>query len=78
MWANSSASERGPPVQYLVYTIRQFCKIHQLSESMYYKLKALGLGPVEMEVGARRYVTAESAARWRAAREVTTNTDIED
>jgi hypothetical protein len=51
------------------YSIKQFCLAHALSEAMYFKLKALGLGPDEMEVGRRRIISIEAAARWRAKRE---------
>jgi hypothetical protein len=36
---------------------------------MYYKMKALGLAPDEMEMGRRRGVSIESAAKWRRKRE---------
>jgi hypothetical protein len=60
---------RGPPVPAFALTVQQFCRAHQLSESMYYKLKDQGRGPVEMAYGRRRAISLESAARWRAARE---------
>ena len=37
---------------------------------MYYKLKAQGLGPDEMEMGRKRTVSVESAARFREQREI--------
>jgi hypothetical protein len=49
-----------------VYTIPEFCVAHQISESFYFKLKAEGLGPEEMELGSRRLISFESAKRWRA------------
>jgi len=51
------------------FTVQEFAKAHRLSVSMYYKLKAQGLGPVEMVVGSRRYVSVEAAERWRRERE---------
>jgi hypothetical protein len=36
---------------------------------MYFKLKTHGLGPREMAVGSRRYISFEAAADWRRARE---------
>jgi hypothetical protein len=59
---------RGPPA---AYSIRQFCQDHNISESMYFKMRAMGLGPREMQVGARRLISQESAAEWRRAREAT-------
>jgi hypothetical protein len=51
------------------YTITEFCEAHRISEAMYFKTRALGLGPDEMKVGTRRLISFESAARWRAKRE---------
>jgi hypothetical protein len=51
------------------YTIREFCAAHRLSVSMYFKLKNQGLGPREMAVGSRRYVSFEVATQWRRERE---------
>jgi hypothetical protein len=52
-----------------VYSRASFCKAHGLSESFYFKLRDQGLGPDEMRLGTRVFVTHEAAARWRAARE---------
>jgi len=54
------------------YTISSFCVAHDLSESFYHKIKALGLGPKEMRVGRRVLISHESAAAWRAEREAAT------
>ena len=51
------------------YTIPEFCAANRISESMYHKLKSLGLGPREMDVGRRRIITPEANAEWQAARE---------
>jgi hypothetical protein len=51
------------------YTIPEFCATNRISESMYHKLKSLGLGPREMDVGRRRIITPEANAQWQAARE---------
>jgi hypothetical protein len=63
---------RGPPVPPAWYSIREFCQAHRLSVSMFFKLRAQGLAPRETAVGARRYVSVEAAARWRAEREAAT------
>jgi hypothetical protein len=60
---------RGPPIPPAVFTVAEFAKAHRISISMFYKLRAAGLAPVEMKVGARRFISFESAARWRAERE---------
>lgn len=51
----------------LALTIRQFCDSHNISHAFYYELKKDGKGPREMEVGARRLISVEEAARWRKA-----------
>src|SRR5215831_6397986 len=51
------------------YTIPEFCAANRISASMYHKLKSLGLGPREMDVGRRRIITPEANAEWQAARE---------
>jgi hypothetical protein len=57
---------RGPPA---AYSIRQFCRDHNISESMYFKMRAMGLGPREMSVGTRKLISLEAAAAWRRERE---------
>src|SRR5262249_54657753 len=51
------------------YTIPEFCAANRISASMYHKLKSLGLGPREMDVGRRRIITPEANAEWQATRE---------
>jgi len=51
------------------FSVASFCVAHHISESFYYKLKNQGLGPREMQVGARILITHEAAADWRNARE---------
>jgi hypothetical protein len=67
----AGASDAGEPD---AYTIRQFCAKHGLSIAFYYKLKARGLTPAEIHLGARRLISRESAAAWRRAREAATAT----
>jgi hypothetical protein len=63
---------RGPPVPPAVFTIATFCVAHHISEAFYFKLKNQGLGPREMRIGSRVFVTFEAAAAWRTEREVAT------
>lgn len=56
----------GPP---LALSIAEFCRAHSISERMYFKLRAQGLGPVEMAVGTRRLISLEAAEQWRRERE---------
>jgi hypothetical protein len=51
------------------YTIPEFCKAHRISESMYFKLRAAGLGPREMRALRKVTISVEAAAEWRRARE---------
>jgi hypothetical protein len=69
---NAEAQEKLPPAPGMLgaYSIAQFCRAHNISEAMYFKLKAQGLNPDEMEVGRRRTISIESAARWRVQREI--------
>ena len=53
------------------FTIAEFCRAHRISQSMYFKMRNLGLGPREMAVGSRRLISQEAAAEWRKAREAT-------
>ena len=63
---------RGPPVPAACYTIATFCAAHHLSEAMFHKMREMGIGPRTMRVGRRVLISFESAAEWRAQREVTT------
>jgi hypothetical protein len=68
-----SPQARGPPDQGDdaaadrdgAFSIRSFCKRHEISESFFYKLRALGLAPAIMKVGARTLISREAAAAWR-------------
>lgn len=60
---------RGPPIAPLAFTIEQFCQLHQLSQSMYFKMREQGLGPQEMQYGRRRAISYEAAEHWRRERE---------
>jgi hypothetical protein len=51
------------------FSIRSFCKRHEISESFFYKLRALGLAPAIMKVGARTLISREAAAAWRRKHE---------
>ena len=51
------------------YSIDQFCMRHGFCRSVYYKQKAAGKGPREMQVGARKIISKEAAADWRRERE---------
>jgi len=54
---------------FAAFTIAEFCRAHRISQSMYFKQRALGLGPREMVVGTRKLISQEAATEWRKARE---------
>src|SRR5215469_3165639 len=53
---------RGPPVPPAMFTIETFCCAHHISESFFFKLKSDGLGPRELRLGSRVFITFESAS----------------
>jgi hypothetical protein len=66
-----SGKKRASPDQFQLgaYTIHAFCLAHGISLAMYFKMKAQGLGPDEMELGRKKAISVEAAARWRVQRE---------
>lgn len=53
------------------FTIKEFCEAHRLSEAMYYKIRAAGLGPREMRAMRKITISVEAAQQWRREREIT-------
>jgi hypothetical protein len=51
-------------------SIREFCRLHGISEDQFFKMAREKWGPRTMKVGARTLVSHEAAAEWRRAREV--------
>jgi hypothetical protein len=51
------------------FSIETFCLRHSISVPQYYKMRKLGLMPVEFRVGTRVLISKESAAAWRRERE---------
>jgi predicted DNA-binding transcriptional regulator AlpA len=49
-------------------SIREFCNRHSFSLSFFYLLEERGQAPRTMQVGGRRLISVEEAARWRAQR----------
>jgi hypothetical protein len=62
-------SSAKPKVPRAVYTIKEFCEAHRISEAMYYKLRDAGLGPREMRALRKVTISVEAAAAWRRERE---------
>ena len=42
------------------YSIPEFCEAHRISESMYYKIRAAGLGPKETRALSKIIITKEA------------------
>jgi len=47
------------------FSIREFCKLHDISRSLFYVLREKGEAPRVMKVGRRTLISAEAAAEWR-------------
>ena len=60
---------RTPGSPIAAYSVKEFCEAHGISEPYYYILRKKGLGPREMHVGRRNFISLEAAADWRRARE---------
>jgi hypothetical protein len=56
------------PLERAAYSIDQFCAAHGISRWTYYKMKKDGVGPREMRVGDRGFVSVEAAREWRERR----------
>jgi hypothetical protein len=52
------------------YSIETFCLRHSISIPQYYKMRKLGLTPIEFRVGTRVLISRESATVWRRQREL--------
>jgi hypothetical protein len=65
----SEDKNRGGRPNILALSIKEFCRLHSISEPMFYKLQMQGKGPDTMKVGARRLISIEAAAAWRRSRE---------
>ena len=49
-------------------SIPEFCALHGISLGFFYVLDKQGLAPRTLNIGTRRLITIEEAARWREAR----------
>jgi ABC-type phosphonate transport system ATPase subunit len=59
------------------FSIDEFCEAHRISRNTLYRQLAAGTGPRLMCVGARKLISVEAAADWRAAQEVPKRIDAE-
>jgi hypothetical protein len=49
----------------LAMSIREFCRLHGISEDQFFKMQREKWGPVTMKVGSRTLISTEAAAEWR-------------
>ena len=54
----------------LAMSIREFCRLHGISEDQFFKMQRQGWGPLTMKVGSRTLISHEAAEKWRREREV--------
>jgi hypothetical protein len=59
---------RSPVLPPSAMSIPEFCDRHRISQAFFYLLKERGQAPKIMELGHRRLITCEEAARWREER----------
>lgn len=52
-----------------LYGVDPFCKRHNISRALLYKLWAEGKGPRRIKIGSRTFISAEAAADWRRSLE---------
>ncbi|HXM80401.1 MAG TPA: hypothetical protein VN929_00575 [Burkholderiales bacterium] len=52
-------------VQKQSFSIQEFCKLHDISRSLFYVLREKGEAPRVMKVGRRTLISVEAAAEWR-------------
>jgi predicted DNA-binding transcriptional regulator AlpA len=50
-------------------SINEFCALHGISPSLYFKISAAGEGPKTFKIGRRTLITESAAAEWVASRE---------
>ncbi len=46
------------------YTINEFCEMHSISRSMFYKLQKIGQAPAFIKVGRRTLITQSAIQSW--------------
>ena len=60
-----TAKRQADPAECLVFSIKTFCVVHDISRPTLYKLWADGCGPEFMQVGRRVLIPREAATAWR-------------
>jgi predicted DNA-binding transcriptional regulator AlpA len=65
MSRKSRRRRRQPPPELDCLSIDQFCERHGISRPHYYRLRAQGLTPDEIQLGTRVLIAKEAAEVWR-------------
>ena len=60
-------------IQKQSFSISEFCKLNDISRSLFYLLRVKGKAPRVMKVGRRTLISVEAAAEWRKDMEQMTN-----
>ena len=55
------------------YTVQEWCAARRISLAMFYKMKALGIGPKTHNAGRRRLISPAADAEWLREREAESN-----
>jgi predicted DNA-binding transcriptional regulator AlpA len=56
------------PVQE-AFSVLEFCQVHGISKSLFYKLRQEGRGPKTIKLGRRTLITRQAATEWRTSLE---------
>jgi predicted DNA-binding transcriptional regulator AlpA len=48
-----------------LYTVLEFCRMHQISKAMFYKLRKVGNAPNIIKIGRLTRISDESIGQWR-------------
>lgn len=51
-------------------SINDFCRLHGISQSFYFKLRRQGKAPQSFRVGRLRRISPDAAREWAAARQL--------
>jgi hypothetical protein len=58
-------SQNSPQINHGADSVDQFCADHNIAKGTFYNLMKEGNGPDTFNVGRRRLISKEAAARWR-------------
>jgi predicted DNA-binding transcriptional regulator AlpA len=49
----------------VLLSVAEFCRVHSLSHSYFYKLRKQGRAPPSFTIGRKRLISADAAEVWR-------------